>query len=229
MNVQELLANPPKIHSLKGELISSWKLADEELLFLDKHLTKNMKTLETGSGLSTILFAIKGTNHTCIVPDRKQVERIEAYCTECNLSVSNINFIVDKSEYALPSLQEKDYDLALIDGRHGFPAPFIDWFYICERLKIGGLLIIDDLHIWTSELLKQFILSEKAWTLLEETKRAATFVIQENGSQHKEWTKQEYVLSRSRYTSKINKINYLINLMKSGKFELVKDFFDSSI
>jgi predicted O-methyltransferase YrrM len=139
MNIEELLSNPPKIHHIKSELGLSWKLADEELLFLDKNLTKNMKTLETGSGLSTIVFAMKGTNHTCIMPDEKQVERIKAYCTERNISLSNTNFIVDKSEYALPSLQEKDYDLALIDGRHGFPAPFIDWFYISDRLKIGGL------------------------------------------------------------------------------------------
>jgi Methyltransferase domain len=228
MNLQELLANPPKIHSYQGELISSWKLADEELLFLDKHLTKNMKTLETGAGLSTIVFALKDTNHTCIMPDAKQVERIKAYCMECDLSIHNTNFIVEKSEYALPNLQEKDYDLALIDGRHGFPAPFMDWFYMADRLKIGGLLIIDDLHIWTSELLKQFLLTEKEWNLVEETTRAATFVKLAEGSQHKEWKKQQFVFSRSRASSKINKLGYLLNLLKQGKFSLFVDFFKSS-
>jgi Methyltransferase domain len=228
MNLQELLVNPPKIHSYQGELISSWKIADEELLFLDKYLTKNMKTLETGAGISTIVFALKDTNHTCIMPDEKQVERIKSYCTERDLSLSNTNFIVDKSEYALPSLKEKNYDLALIDGRHGFPAPFIDWFYIADRLKIGGLLIIDDLHIWTSELLKQFLLTEKEWNLVEETNRAATFVKLEEGSQHKEWTKQNYVLSRSRNSSKINKLGYLLNLLRQGKFSLFFKFFTPS-
>jgi Methyltransferase domain len=227
MNVRELLENPPKIHSYQGELISSWKLADEELLFLDKHLTKNMKTLETGAGLSTIVFALKDTNHTCIMPDAKQVERIKAYCTERALPIHNTNFIVDKSEYALPNLKEKDYDLALIDGRHGFPAPFIDWFYMADRLKIGGLLIIDDLHIWTSELLKQFLLTEKEWNLLEETTRAATFVKLAEGSQHKEWTKQNYVLNRSRASSKINKLGYLLNLLIQRKFSLFVQYFKS--
>jgi hypothetical protein len=90
-------------------------------------------------------------------------------------------------------------------------------------------VIIDDLHIWTCELLKQFLLSEKAWTLREETKRAAIFSMQENESQHKEWVHQNYVLSRSRYTSKINKINYLLNLLKARKFSLIPKFFDPSV
>jgi predicted O-methyltransferase YrrM len=162
------------------------------------------------------------------MPDEKQVERISAYCTEQNLPLSKVNFIVDKSEYALPSLKEQDYDLALIDGRHGFPAPFIDWFYIADRLKVGGTLIIDDLHVWTSELLKQFLVTEKEWELIEETKRAATFVKRAEGSQHKEWKYQDYVLSRSRYTSKINKIKYLLNLLRRGKFSLIVDFFKAS-
>lgn len=105
MNIQELLTNPPKIHTDKGELTSSWNLADEKLLFLDKYLTKNIKTLETGSGLSTIVFAIKCTENTCIMPDGNQVARIKAYYTEQNLLFSKTNFIINKSEYAFPSLK----------------------------------------------------------------------------------------------------------------------------
>ena len=59
----------------------------------------------------------------------------------------------------LPQLRDKDYDFALIDGRHAFPTPFIDWYYIADALKIGGLVLIDDLHIWTCDLLKQYLLS----------------------------------------------------------------------
>jgi len=81
MNVLELIANPPKLHVNEGKLMSAWKLADEELLFLDRRLTQGMKTIETGAGVSTVAFALKGTDHTCIVPDEEQVNRIRLYCT----------------------------------------------------------------------------------------------------------------------------------------------------
>ena len=60
INVHDLIADPPKVHHHQGQLITDWKLADEELLFLDGYLTEGMKTLETGAGVSTVVFAIKG-------------------------------------------------------------------------------------------------------------------------------------------------------------------------
>ena len=42
---------------------------------LIKWWVDKMKTIETGAGVSTILFAMKNTAHTCIVPDDKLVER----------------------------------------------------------------------------------------------------------------------------------------------------------
>jgi hypothetical protein len=53
MNIHDLIANPPKLHVEYGKLVSGWKLADEELLFLDRQVTEGMKTIETGAGIST--------------------------------------------------------------------------------------------------------------------------------------------------------------------------------
>src|SRR5215204_2229707 len=113
MKVQDLITNPPKLHAHRGELVSAWKLGDETLLFLDRQVTAGMKTIETGAGVSTVVFAIKGVEHTCIVPDREQVNRIRAYCDEHDISHAGINFIVARSEYALPRLEGKEFDLAL--------------------------------------------------------------------------------------------------------------------
>jgi len=41
---------------------------------IDEHIDSESKTLETGAGVSTVLFALKGTQHTCIVPDQAQVQ-----------------------------------------------------------------------------------------------------------------------------------------------------------
>ena len=105
MNVHDLIKNPPNLHRYGGKSISSWRLADDELLFLDAQLVEDMRTIETGAGVSTIVFAMKGTKHTCIVPDQDERNRIEVYCDDNGLSYANINFIIDASEYALPHLK----------------------------------------------------------------------------------------------------------------------------
>lgn len=222
MNVHDLIVNPPRLHEHNRKLISDWRLADDELLLLDRQLTEGMKTIETGAGVSTVVFAIKGTKHTCVVPVGEEVDRIKAYCDEHSISHTNINFVIDRLEYVLPQLGDKDFDLALIDGRHGFPAPFIDWFYIAGLLKTGGVVLIDDLHIWTCELLKQFLLSEEEWTLIAETTRAATFMKLGDRAQHKEWGNQAFVWSRSRAASPSVKARYLLNLLRRGELSLFR-------
>jgi hypothetical protein len=53
----------------------------------------------------------------------------------------------------------------LIDGAHGFPIPFLDWYYTADRLNVGGLLAIDDTEIWTGHVLKMFLMAEPEWKL----------------------------------------------------------------
>jgi hypothetical protein len=222
MTFAELLADPPKLHVFDGKLVASWKLADEELSFLEQHLTQRMRTIETGAGISTIVFALKGTEHTCIVPDQAVVDRIRLYCDAHKISHSAVTFLVGASEYVLPQIADTSFDLALIDGRHGFPTPFIDWFYMSGLLNVGGILVIDDLHIWTCELLTQFLLAEDNWTMLRETLSAAIFLKQGNGSQHREYTDQPFVYRRSRQASLFAKVNYLVGLLKRHNFRLFR-------
>ncbi len=198
MDLNGLLKDNPQFHEFRGQLISGWRLDERTLRFLDEHLHAHMKTIETGSGISTVLFALKGTSHTCVVPDEKQVERIAAYCEAKKIALTQLRFLLERSELALPGVGETDYDLALIDGRHGFPTPFIDWFYMSRMLKIGGVVIIDDLHIWTCDLLRKFLLSEpEDWESLDETNRAAIFRKRGNIASGREWSQQPFVLQRS--------------------------------
>jgi hypothetical protein len=76
MNVRELLANLPKVHGPEQARTDIYRLEDAMFDFLDRHLTEGMRTLEVGAGSSTVIFAIKRTQHTCVVPDPKQARRI---------------------------------------------------------------------------------------------------------------------------------------------------------
>ena len=85
-------------------------------------------------------------------------------------------FIIDKSEVALPRIKEADFQLALIDGRHGFPQPFLDYYYLAGVLKLGGYLVVDDLHIWTCEMLMNYLDEDKMnWRLVHESLGGCAF------------------------------------------------------
>lgn len=59
-------------------------------------------------------------------------------------------------------------DLILIDGHHGFPTPFLDWYYTADPLRVGGLLIVDDTQLWTGHTLKQFLLRQPGWEVAKD-------------------------------------------------------------
>jgi methyltransferase family protein len=221
MNVRELLANLPKVHGPEGSPTDMYRLEDAIFDFLDQYLAHGMKTLELGAGSSTVIFAIKGTGHTCIVPDEKQIQRIREYCELHAISLSNVTFIAEKSQDALPKITQRDFDCILIDGSHGFPSPFVDWYYSAGLLKIGGIVIVDDLHIWTCSTLADFLLEEPEWRVVKETARSAVFMKIQNGSQHKEWIHQAYVLRRSRGTAILPKFSYGLRLLRRGEIGLL--------
>ena len=192
MRLDDVLNDPPKVH---GDGDVSFQLSDEVLRFIDEQ-TRNggATTLETGAGISTIVFALNGSQHFCITPDPAQAERITAYCSHHDIKITALRFEIGRSEQVLPRLALPRLDLVLIDGRHGFPTPFIDWYYTAEALKCGGLLVVDDVQLWTGHQLRSFLLREREWRLERDFgERASAFVKLSEGSHNKSWTEQGYV------------------------------------
>ena len=69
----DLRASPPGLHGAGDEY---WGLAWDALRWLEENVTKEMATLETGSGSSTIVFAAAGAAHEAVTPDPAEEERI---------------------------------------------------------------------------------------------------------------------------------------------------------
>jgi hypothetical protein len=171
---------------------------EEVLQFIESQVDAGMATLETGAGISTILFALAGTVHSCVTPNGAEVERIEAYCQQHGIATDGLRFHIAGSEVILPHQEPTPLDLVLIDGRHAFPTPFIDWYYTADRLKVGGLLIIDDAQLWTGKVLRDFLATEPEWALRAEfAPRAVVFTKLGEGSNQKEWTDQPYTIRNS--------------------------------
>src|SRR5688572_19672716 len=124
MNLQQVLGDPPTVHRDQSGNLYSMGLMDEVLAFIHSHLDENSTTMETGCGVSTAIFALSGARHTVISPAEHELEEIRKYCSEKGISIDKVNFIVGKSQHVLPSIELPELDLLLIDGLHGFPAPY---------------------------------------------------------------------------------------------------------
>jgi predicted O-methyltransferase YrrM len=200
IDVDTLCELAPRLHTDNGGQPISWAISRAMLDVIARLVGPGSRTLETGAGYSTVIFAARGCDHICIQPDPDQAESIRRFCSEQGVSTDQIRFILEGSERALPALDVADLDLVLIDGRHGFPAPMIDWAYTAPMLRVGGLLIVDDTQLWTGDVLRRFLLAERDWELAEEyAPRAAVFRKIGAGAGAKEWHEQPYVISRNRW------------------------------
>jgi len=219
MTLQQLLDDSPKLHRVGPDVAISYELSDQALRFIDQNIDRASVTLETGAGVSTVLFAIKGADHTCVVPDQALVARIKDYCQQKMISVEKINFCIGKSEKMLPVLEASELDLLLIDGQHAFPTPFIDWYYTADKLRVGGMVIIDDTHLWTGQVLKKFLLEEAEWRLIEEfSARTAVFKKEKAYDHEKWWGQQPFVVRKSKRLIAVSEARQAFRLLARREF-----------
>jgi Methyltransferase domain len=200
VDLQGLLANPPGTHLSKetGKPLP-WQIAPRVLEIVDASVDPESHTLETGAGVSTALFALKGCAHTCVVPWTSERDRLQAWGADSGVSFERVRFECAPSEEVLPRLDQRPLDFVLIDGGHGFPTPFIDFFYAGRRLRRGGLLAIDDTQIWTGRVLHKFLAEQPGWEIVEELRLRSTVFRRtaEPDAGLQEWNEQPFVRSRS--------------------------------
>lgn len=210
--LQKLCEDPPKLHlHPKGVLIPTWRPDDTTITELKQRLKPGAKTIETGAGFTTIMFAIFGCEHTCIAPDGELFGRIQAYCRENGISTAKVNFIEAMSVDIVPHLPAAECDLAFIDGCHGFPTVYVDFLYLTRALKVGGTLVVDDLDIFTCQTVGRFMQSDVAWRTEVFTNRVAFGVkLDETGSVFREWHIQPFVRGRSTASSLKARIGTLL-------------------
>jgi hypothetical protein len=221
MNITELIENPPPIHRPAGEEFVYMGLAPQVLTFIDSRITADSHTLETGSGTSTILFAMKGTHHTVITPAAPEFERIKDFCRSQNIDTGKIQFVCEPSAHALPRLDQTPLDLVLIDGLHGFPSPFIDFFYTAGRLKIGGLLVIDDIQLQPCAYMRDVLAEQPQWRCEADfSPRSIVFQKLAEGTEWGDWTDQPYVFRNSGYNTS-TPASRLITHIQRGELSII--------
>jgi precorrin-6B methylase 2 len=162
--VQRLLADKPSFH-LSGE--ARWDALPKTLDAIRTSTKPGDLTFEVGVGVSTVVFAACGADHTAVSPDPDEHERVRNYCEQAGVDDSRITFVVGLSDDVLPSVlsRERTIDVAFIDGAHSYPLPVLDWYYITRSLKVGGKLLLDDIPIPAVAQVYRHMTLEPNWRL----------------------------------------------------------------
>jgi glycosyltransferase involved in cell wall biosynthesis/SAM-dependent methyltransferase len=174
--IGELFSAPPALHMDGGGSLVSWSIDAKMGALIREFVRPGHVTIETGAGVSTILFLLLGTVHRSITPDVREVGRILEYCHRQGIPTSNYHPLEGPSERVLPNLPpDLVVDFALIDGDHGFSGPSIDWYYITSHLATNGIVAVDDVQLWAPRTLADFLDEEDVWQQLLRTDRFAVY------------------------------------------------------
>jgi predicted O-methyltransferase YrrM len=173
--VEALIANPPELHIWSGEPRIGGMGGE-----VGHRLVRNIRArptadtfdvLETGAGLSTLLFlALGATSITSVDPTAGLRERVIAEAAVRGIDAEPLEYIEERSELVLPKLfeSERRYDLCLIDGSHAWPTVFVDFCFGNACLRQGGLLLLDDVQLHSVRQLFLLLAAQPGYRLVSE-------------------------------------------------------------
>lgn len=186
--VAQLYADPPRPHVIGGKSSAAWATERSAYEFMAKHLRPGSRTVETGCGMSTALFALAGCDHVCIAYTQSEVDYMTAYIERRTGRPCTVGFHVGSSADILPTLDLGSRDLVFIDGSHSWPMATIDWFYASSSLVAGGVLVLDDTQLAQVTLgLSEFLDKDPRWQRLERGWKWTGYQRLSSGSLLDEW------------------------------------------
>jgi predicted O-methyltransferase YrrM len=200
--VEQILADPPVVHPMEGGAaeprMGVWATEPSCYRFLAERCEPGSRTLETGSGLSTVLFAALGADHVCCTAGQEEADRVLEHCRTRGIDASGVRFEVGSSHRTLPPLEAAGVvrDIVLIDGSHAFPFPAVDWFYGAALLGPGGLLVVDDLVLPAVDVLVRFLERDPRWRRAGGTDKWRAWERTTGGTLSEDWTEQPFYRRR---------------------------------
>jgi predicted O-methyltransferase YrrM len=218
--VERLIADNPSLHviaeehakRLSGILgyqvksgLSSHAVTPKVLRFFADHVKSDDLTAETGGGHTTVALAALAKHHLCVTDDAASVELIKQYMTQVGIPADKVTFIVESSDTALPRLPtDQVFDFVFLDGEHSYPYPVIDWHYLDPRLKVGGILGVDNTEIRAVYDLCVFLKENKTYNFLQRledgmmSRRYGANFYRKLRDDHRDAFQQPYVLRPAR-------------------------------
>jgi predicted O-methyltransferase YrrM len=193
LTLRDLIEQPPLIHNNRS---ITWGIRPALAQLLDEAIGPRSVTLETGAGLSTLVILRKRPRqHTAVQPVPDEFAVILQFAERHQLDIHTFLPIVARSQDWLPRAELPDLDFVLVDGAHAFPVPFIDWYYGAEKLKVGGLMAVDDTHLVTGTILADFMDVDPRWepVVRDDASHFAVYRKRVHPVHDDDWTRQPYV------------------------------------
>lgn len=172
MDFEAYLDDLPLLHS--WDFGKTWNTGGFQVPHLRKMhevVTKRFdkpRICEVGAGNSTLTFLHTGAERVvCVAPEHGLHQRIVDAADARGIDRSHLDYRVALSERELPKLafdEEALFDVALIDGGHGWPNVFVDFCYLNAMLRAGGLLLIDDNQIYAIAELSRLLDQQDGFT-----------------------------------------------------------------
>lgn len=193
--IGEVLNDPPRVHASHGAEGGVWGTSVDCYRWLAEVCGPGVRTLETGCGISTALFAVWGCAHTCVVYHQVEADVMVTWAAERGISLDAVTFAVGPSEQVLPALTEPaELDVMLVDGNHGFPAAILDWYYGAGRLRDGGAVVFDDVQLASVRLgLFEFLDADPRWEPVALTEKWAAVLRRGSGPLAEDWPEQSFL------------------------------------
>lgn len=183
--------------------LDEWMIGKLRDFLCQAGLTSGGKTfLETGAGLSTLLFLCCNPKAviSCTLEDPPFLERLNASIARMGLSQNVLNMHVGRSELLLPKLildQAPFVDFALIDGGHGWPTVFVDFCYINYATRQYGYIAIDDTQLYSVSQLTSFLKEQPGWRVTLDLNKVIIFQKLYDDRLLKDFGAQPFILMNS--------------------------------
>ncbi len=152
----------------EGEALGKWVLRENATRTMEIGLAYGLSTLYICDGL--IRSGRPDARHLALDPF--QATRF----ANCGLQVlreagvaSLVEHLDEISQIALPAFLKEDrqFDLAFVDGNHRFDSVFLDLFYLGRLLPKGGVVFVDDYNLPGIHRAVSFYLSNLNWRIEE--------------------------------------------------------------
>lgn len=193
IGVQELMADPPRVHQHHEGSGGVWATTKECYEFIQQSVSFGDRTLETGCGVSTVVFADCGATHTAVYLDAVEGDVLRKWATHKHFDLSGVTLLPGGSDRILPSLDMGDLDVVMLDGGHAFPLPTLDWYYAGSALRKGGLLIVDDVHIPGVQRLTEFLDHDPRWPSVFNNGKFGVYKRLSGGALAENWPMQAFL------------------------------------
>jgi hypothetical protein len=125
-----------------------------------------LRSVETGAGLTTLLFSHLSANHTYFAINAG--DSLRAVASSPLLKADTVTLVEGPTQRTLPEYRfTEKLQVVLLDGPHAYPFPDLEYYYLYPHVAEGGLLIVDDIKVPSIHRMFDILRADAMYRLVE--------------------------------------------------------------